>query len=115
MWAISKKQRNKKTGQQRVIEKEVETDSFFRFFESTEDAHKIEQDFEIGQHFLESLIPNSLQHYLGIQEEVRKFHACLTVRYPRWATCWKTTRTKSSPLNDWMCSIILRMNNQWMD
>ena len=36
MKQIKKKQKNKKTGQQRVVTKSVETKSFFNFFRSLE-------------------------------------------------------------------------------
>jgi nucleosome assembly protein 1-like 1 len=36
MKEVKKKQKNKKTGQQRVVTKTVESKSFFNFFRSTE-------------------------------------------------------------------------------
>jgi nucleosome assembly protein 1-like 1 len=74
---IKKKQKNKKTGQQRVITKQVKAKSFFNFFssidlsegnpnplEASEEEMKLredlEQDFEVGGVIVDEVLPYSL-------------------------------------------------------
>lgn len=81
---IKKKQKNKKTGQTRVITKEVDEESFFNFFKSInpnekkegqdEDDEEIELlhermeiDLDIGRTIVEEVIPYGLEYYLGIK------------------------------------------------
>lgn len=58
-----------------MVEKEEKQVSFFSFFqdeESLEEEEKFEKmhfDAEIGQHFMEQLIPEALDHYLGVAEQ----------------------------------------------
>ena len=81
---IKKKQKNKKTGQQRVVDKVVEAKSFFNFFKSIEapemneleaneeDLKKresLDNDFEIGGMLVDEVLPYSLEYYLGIEHE----------------------------------------------
>lgn len=83
---IKKKQKNKKTGQQRVVTKQVKAKSFFNFFsnidltnanpnplEANEDEMKLreelEQDFEIGGVLVDEVLPYSLEYYLGVEHE----------------------------------------------
>jgi nucleosome assembly protein 1-like 1 len=83
---IKKKQKNKKTGQQRVVTKQVKAKSFFNFFsnidltnanpnplEANEDETKLreelEQDFEIGGVLVDEVLPYSLEYYLGVEHE----------------------------------------------
>lgn len=82
---VKKKQKNKKTGQQRVVTKTVDAKSFFNFFRSIEECEevnpmeateeqlqqreKLEEDFEIGGVIVDEVLPYSLEYYLGIQHE----------------------------------------------
>jgi nucleosome assembly protein 1-like 1 len=83
---IKKKQKNKKTGQQRIVTKQVKAKSFFNFFsnidlsninpnplEASEEEMKLreelEQDFEIGGVLVDEVLPYSLEYYLGIEHE----------------------------------------------
>lgn len=78
---VSKKQKNKKTGASRTVKKEVDAESFFNFFKSTEDGANLdeeekekleeqrESDFELGRSLAEELIPYSLEYFLGVQPE----------------------------------------------
>lgn len=86
MKEIKKKQKNKKTGQQRVVTKLVKAKSFFNFFnnidltnanpnplEANEDEMKVreelEQDFELGGVLVDEVLPYSLEYYLGVEHE----------------------------------------------
>jgi nucleosome assembly protein 1-like 1 len=83
---IKKKQKNKKTGQQRVVTKLVKAKSFFNFFtnidltnanpnplEANEDEMKLreelEQDFEIGGVLVDEVLLYSLEYYLGVEHD----------------------------------------------
>ena len=82
---VKKKQKNKKTGQQRVVTKTVDAKSFFNFFRSIEECEevnpmeateeqlqqreKLEEDFEIGGVIVDEVLPYSLEYFLGIQHE----------------------------------------------
>ena len=84
MKQIKKKQKNKKTGQQRVVTKSVEAKSFFNFFRSMEapqvneleaneeqlkKREKLDDDFEVGGVIVDELLPFSLEYYLGIEHD----------------------------------------------
>ena len=86
MKEIKKKQKNKKTGQQRVVTKHVKAKSFFNFFSSIDltDANpnpleaneeeirqreELEQDFELGGVLVDEVMPYSLEYYLGVKHE----------------------------------------------
>ena len=86
MKEIKKKQKNKKTGQQRVVTKLVKAKSFFNFFsnidltnanpnqlQANEDEMKLreelEQDFELGGVLVDEVLPYSLEYYLGVEHE----------------------------------------------
>jgi len=80
---VKKKQKNKKSGQQRMVTKEVDDESFFNFFKSVsveiedledlddEEADQMQQrmdiDFDISQVLMDEVIPYSLEYYLGIK------------------------------------------------
>jgi nucleosome assembly protein 1-like 1 len=80
---IKKKQKNKKNGQQRVVTKEVDDESFFNFFKSVsvenedlddlddEEADYMQErmdiDYDISQVLMDEVIPYSLEYYLGIK------------------------------------------------
>jgi nucleosome assembly protein 1-like 1 len=81
---IKKKQKNKKTGQTRVITKEVDEESFFNFFKSINLAEakkeqddddeeadllheRMDIDLDIGRTIVEEAIPYGLEYYLGIK------------------------------------------------
>ena len=83
---IKKKQKNKKTGQQRVVTRQVKAKSFFNFFknvdisdanpnplEATEDEMKeredIESKYEIAGVIVDEVLPYSLEYFLGIEHE----------------------------------------------
>jgi len=83
---IKKKQKNKKTGQQRIVTRQVKAKSFFNFFnsidlssanqnplEATEEEIKqreeLENDFEVGGVLVDEILPYSLEYYLGIEHE----------------------------------------------
>lgn len=82
---VKKKQKNKKTGQQRVVTKTVDAKSFFNFFRTIEETEeinpleateeqlqhreKLEEDFEIGGVIVDEVLPYSLEYYLGIEHE----------------------------------------------
>lgn len=82
--SIKKKQKNKKTGQQRVVEKTVEAKSFFNFFKSIEapemndleaneeqlqKRESLDNDFELGGMLVDEVLPYSLEYFLGIEHE----------------------------------------------
>jgi len=80
---IKKKQKNKKNGQQRVVTKEVDDDSFFNFFKTVsveaedlddlddEEADYMQErmdiDYDISQVLMDEVIPYSLEYFLGIK------------------------------------------------
>jgi len=80
---VKKKQKNKKNGQQRVVTKEVDDESFFNFFKSisvdNEDLDDLDDeeadynqermdiDYDISQVLMDEVIPYSLEYYLGIK------------------------------------------------
>lgn len=82
---ITKKtQKNKKTGQKRIIEKETKVESFFNFFsdsvateapeedeeekdENAMDTDRLNVDFDIARSFIDEVIPYSLEYFLGIK------------------------------------------------
>lgn len=81
---IKKKQKNKKTGQQRVVDKVVEAKSFFTFFRSLEapevneleaneeqlqKRENLDNDFELGGMLVDEVLPYSLEYFLGIEHE----------------------------------------------
>lgn len=86
MKEIKKKQKNKKTGQQRVVTKQVKAKSFFNFFtsidvsnanpnplelseEEAQTREQLEQNFEVGGVIVDEVLPYSLEYYLGIEHE----------------------------------------------
>lgn len=78
---VQKKQKNKKTGATRTVKKEVDQETFFNFFKSSEPSEgldeeekekrevKLEDDFEIGRTLADDVIPFSLEYFLGINPE----------------------------------------------
>lgn len=83
---VKKTQKNKKTGAKRVVEKEVDDESFFNFFntvealegddkedEDDEDAQKQEErlniDYDIARTLVDEVIPYSLEYYLNVKVE----------------------------------------------
>jgi len=83
---VKKKQKNKKSGAQRVVTKEVDDDSFFNFFKSIdledeaalekmeeEESYKLEDrmniDYEIAMVVIDELVPYSLEYFLGVKHE----------------------------------------------
>ena len=81
---IEKTQKNKKTGQKRLVKKEVEEESFFNFFknsgppeadkiEDEEDEEKAEEklqlDVDMGFIIKDDMIPYGLEYYLGVIRE----------------------------------------------
>lgn len=82
---IQKKQKNKKSGQQRVINKTVEDESFFNFFKSgnaeeealadldDEEKDKVQErleiDFDIINSFVDEVIPYSLEYFLDLEAD----------------------------------------------
>ncbi|CAD8088224.1 unnamed protein product [Paramecium sonneborni] len=71
---VKRKQKNKKTGQTREIQKEEKAPTFFHFFEDVEQINnedeKIERqqfDFELGSQFVNQIIPKALFTYLGLK------------------------------------------------
>lgn len=73
-----KKQRNKKSGQMRIVEREEPCESFFNFFspptEKAEDEEDEEDDFfdqememdvEVGTALLEAVVPRAIFYYTG--------------------------------------------------
>ncbi|CAD8065365.1 unnamed protein product [Paramecium primaurelia] len=71
---VKRKQKNKKTGQTREIEKEEKAPTFFHFFEDVDQINnedeKIEReqfDFELGSQFVNQIIPKALFTYLGLK------------------------------------------------
>jgi len=80
---VTKKQRNKKTGQTRNVTKEEDCDSFFKLFKSCEheehehdhDEEDDDHDHEIFDHvewaysFFEEIIPYSLEYFLGVRKD----------------------------------------------
>lgn len=86
MKEIKKKQKNKKTGQQRVVTRQVKAKSFFNFFksidisdsnpnplEASEEEMKmreeLENNYEIAGVIVDEVQPYSLEYYLGIEHE----------------------------------------------
>ena len=78
---IEKTQKNKKTGQKRLVKKEVEEESFFNFFKNSgppeadkieveEDEEKAEEklqlDVDMGFIIKDDMIPYGLEYYLGV-------------------------------------------------
>jgi nucleosome assembly protein 1-like 1 len=82
---VKKTQKNKKTGAKRVVEKEVDDESFFNFFNTVEslgeekaddedeDAQKQEDrlniDYDIARTLVDEIIPYSLEYYLNVKVE----------------------------------------------
>lgn len=91
------KQRNKKTGQYRVITKEVEDDSFFHFFRTVDITNKekfdklsddevfikiniqqtnmqqqLDIDQDVGRTIVDELLPYSVEYFLGLKEFGKK-------------------------------------------
>jgi len=82
---IKKKQKNKKTGQTRVVERMEKEKSFFNFFGSVDcrDAHldtledeeadelenQMQEDLEVSDILKDEAIPFSLEYYLGLNEK----------------------------------------------
>ena len=83
---IKKKQKNKKTGQQRVVTRQVKAKSFFNFFRSVDltganpnpleaseeemkQREEIEHDYEIAGVIVDEVLPYSLEYFLGIEQE----------------------------------------------
>jgi len=69
---IKKKQKNKKTGHTKWIEKKVDDDSFFLFFKSVEeeiDQERMNIDYDLARMLIEDVIPFSLEYFLGISVE----------------------------------------------
>lgn len=80
-----KKQKNKKTGQQRVVERVEKDKSFFNFFASQdvreshldeledEEAQEIEdqmqEDLDVGYALENEIVPFSLEYFLGVNEK----------------------------------------------
>lgn len=77
----TRKQRHKSTNKTRVVKKVVKCETFFNFFtppvvpeeddeemdeEMDEDLDKqLEEDYEIGEHFKEDLVPNAIDWFTG--------------------------------------------------
>lgn len=84
--SVTKKQKNKKTGKTRTITKEVDCDSFFKFFRSAEPTkhdHKEDEECEddeqgnelqdqadFGTTLADELIPYHLEYYLNVKKEL---------------------------------------------
>lgn len=80
---VTKKQKNKKTGASRTVTKDAEAPSFFNFFkdfdltekdtleedELDKEEERMNEQFDLGTEFVESVIPCSLELYLGLQPE----------------------------------------------
>lgn len=83
---IKKKQKNKKTGQQRVVTRQVKAKSFFNFFgsmdlsganpnlmeandEEMKQREELEGDYEIAGVIVDEVLPYSLEYFLGIEHE----------------------------------------------
>lgn len=82
---ITKKtQKNKKTGQKRIIEKETKIESFFNFFsdsvaaeapeeededrdENAMDTDRLNVDYDMARSLIDEVIPYSLEYFLGIK------------------------------------------------
>ncbi|CAD8113431.1 unnamed protein product [Paramecium primaurelia] len=81
---VSKKQKNKKTGAARTVDKVVDTPSFFGFFKDFDLTNKKDLDdeevekqedlmnehFDIATEFLDSIVPCSIELFLGLQPEM---------------------------------------------
>lgn len=80
---IKKKQKNKKTGQQRVVTRQVKAKSFFSLFKSIDlsaanpnpmeaneeemkQREELENDYEIAGVLVDEVLPYSLEYFLGI-------------------------------------------------
>eukprot|EP01017_Pseudomicrothorax_dubius_P043348 TRINITY_DN71_c0_g2_i1.p1 TRINITY_DN71_c0_g2~~TRINITY_DN71_c0_g2_i1.p1 ORF type:complete len:332 (+),score=164.05 TRINITY_DN71_c0_g2_i1:169-1164(+) len=82
---VTKKQKNKKSGQTRTVTKEVDDDTFFLFFNDSKPAegededddeeaelpqgHRFEIDNDIAELIKEDLVPYSLDYFLGLVED----------------------------------------------
>jgi len=83
---VEKKQKNKKTGKTRTIEKEVDCESFFKFFktvEAKEHKHDHKEDescsdeegdemmdhTDFGTTLVDEILPYHLEYYLGVKKE----------------------------------------------
>ncbi|CAD8161153.1 unnamed protein product [Paramecium octaurelia] len=73
---VKRKQKNKKTGQTREIEKEEKAPTFFHFFEDVDQINnedeKVEReqfDYELGSQFVNTIIPKALFTYLGLKAD----------------------------------------------
>ncbi|KAM3134883.1 hypothetical protein pb186bvf_013052 [Paramecium bursaria] len=78
-----KKQKNKKTGQTRVISKEVDQESFFLFFrtlntdnieklpeeEQEEIQEQLEIDHETGRQIIDEILPYQVEYYLNLRND----------------------------------------------
>jgi len=79
---VSKKQKNKKTGKTRTVEKVVDADSFFNTFktieperengeggdEEDENVERLGINFEIATVLQEEIVPYHLEYYLGLRK-----------------------------------------------
>lgn len=84
---VKKKQKNKKTGQNRQVTKTVEQESFFNYFktiqmpdekdlkpEGEDEEEKnlgdqMDEDFDMGNEFKDQLIPLALEYYMEVIED----------------------------------------------
>lgn len=80
---VTKKQKNKKTGQTRTVTKEESVPSFFNFFktivapeedkELDEDEEQLQNDIldqmDIAYSLIEEAVPFSLEYYLGVRKD----------------------------------------------
>jgi len=78
---VSKKQKNKKTGKTRTIEKVVDADSFFTFFktinpvggeddeedEENEEAQRLGLNYDIAGTIQDEIVPYHLEYFLGLR------------------------------------------------
>jgi nucleosome assembly protein 1-like 1 len=82
---VKKKQKNKRTGEVREIEKMEDRDSFFNFFKNQtlpppeemeklskekkdELGEKLDEDYDLGNDFLNEVIPEALETYLKLND-----------------------------------------------
>jgi nucleosome assembly protein 1-like 1 len=81
---VTKKQKNKKTGKTRSVEKVVDAESFFNFFKSVapkdggddaddeeggdEDLERLNINFDIATTLQEEIVPYHLEYYLGLRK-----------------------------------------------
>jgi nucleosome assembly protein 1-like 1 len=78
---VSKKQKNKKTGKTRTVEKTVDADSFFTFFktidavapeeddeeEENEDVQRLALNYDIATTIQDEIVPYHLEYFLGLR------------------------------------------------